>query len=95
VRVLRPRSKLNIRTASAAIELYNKYRSPEVTARLISIDAAGMTLQFEGTFCNTCGFMDYFEDLIFEVKRLASINIRIEYVEEKAFQTFIVRYLAK
>lgn len=95
MQVLRLRSKLNIKTASAAVELYNKYRSPEVTAGLISIDAAGITLQFEGTFCNTCGFMDYFEDLIFEVKRLTSINMRIEYVEEKAFQTFIVRYLAE
>ena len=38
-----------------AIDEYNKYRSPGVVARLISIDDEGLKIKFAGTFCETCG----------------------------------------
>ncbi len=44
------------------IKEYNKYRSPEATARLISIDEKSLKIEFTGSFCRTCGFYDYFDD---------------------------------
>ena len=46
-----------------AIEEYNKYRSPEVAAKLISLDKKVFKIEFIGSFCRTCGFYDYFDDL--------------------------------
>ena len=46
-----------------AITQYNKYRSPEVTATLLSINEKFFEVQFTGPFCRTCGFYDYFDDL--------------------------------
>ena len=45
-----------------AIVEYNKYRSPEATARTISMNEASFKLEFRGSFCCICGFHDYFED---------------------------------
>jgi hypothetical protein len=39
---------------------YNRFRSPEVTAKLIHFKDRKLILEFEGPFCNTCGFHDYF-----------------------------------
>jgi hypothetical protein len=46
------------------------YRSPEATARLISTGGKGVRIEFKGTFCDTCGFYDYFDDYEFYLKRL-------------------------
>jgi hypothetical protein len=54
-----------------------------------------LTLQFEGPFCSTCGFYDYLEDFAYELKQLVDVDLKIENVEEKAFQTFVVRYSVK
>jgi len=47
-----------------AIKEFNKYRSPEATAKLIKINRNEIKIKFFGTFCKTCGFYDYFEDFI-------------------------------
>ncbi len=71
---------------------YNKFRSPEVTAKLIRFNDRKLILQFEGSFCNTCGFHDYFEDFIYEMKRLRNVELRIEQIKENGFQKFVVIY---
>jgi len=86
------KSKLDMKNVTEAIALYNRFRSPEATAKLLHFGGGELTLQFEGSFCTTCGFYDYLEDFIFELRQLVDINIRIKSVEEKAFQTFVVRY---
>ncbi|RLG49904.1 MAG: hypothetical protein DRN96_08830 [Thermoproteota archaeon] len=45
-----------------AIEEYNRYRSPEVTAKLKAIAEGRFKVEFTGPFCSTCGFYDYFDD---------------------------------
>jgi superoxide reductase len=45
-----------------AIEEFNKYRVPEAIARLISFEEGFFSLEFTGSFCETCGFYDYFDD---------------------------------
>lgn len=41
---------------------FNQYHSPEAKARLISVDTDSFYIEFTGSFCNTCGFHDYFDD---------------------------------
>ena len=38
-----------------AVDEYNKYRSPQVIARLMSIDDESATIRFTGSFCEECG----------------------------------------
>ena len=45
-----------------AIEVYNRYRSPEATAKLVRIEKDNFVIEFEGAFCLGCGVRDYFED---------------------------------
>jgi len=45
-----------------AVDEYNKYRSPESTARFVFSDRKSFRVEFTGSFCHTCGFYDYFED---------------------------------
>ena len=47
-----------------AVKEFNKYRSPEATAKLISVKGKSIKLEFSGVFCKTCGFYDYFDDFI-------------------------------
>ena len=71
---------------------YNKFRSPEVTVRFLHCHDEKLELEFEGPFCNTCGFHDYFEDFIYEMKRLKNIELNIDDIKESGFQKFIVIY---
>ncbi len=52
-----------------AVDEYNMYRSPEAKARL--------TIDFEGTFCKTCGVYDYLEDFIYGLQRFIDVSIEI------------------
>ena len=62
-----------------AIEVYNRYRSPEATAKLLSIDKESVKVRFTGSYCLTCGVYDYFEDLTFEFQD--HLGLRLEIVE--------------
>ncbi len=71
---------------------YNKFRSPEVTAKFLRFHGEKLEIEFEGPFCNTCGFHDYFEDFIYEMKRLKNIELNVDNIKESDFQKFIVIY---
>lgn len=45
-----------------AVELYNRYRSPEAVSRVIEINEDSVKIIFEGHFCKTCGVNDWIED---------------------------------
>ncbi|MEM0456159.1 MAG: hypothetical protein QXE40_04255 [Nitrososphaerota archaeon] len=74
----------------ASIEEFNKYRSPEANARLISFDKSIIKIEFTGPFCRTCGFYDYFDDLriIFEEMGLKTEITLIEETEDGAIVDF-------
>jgi superoxide reductase len=79
-----------------AIRTYNRYRSPEVTAELQDIQDNGekFVVSFRGTFCRTCGFYDYFEDLVYEILDETEIQTRILKVKEEwDTEGFTVTYL--
>lgn len=73
-----------------AIQEYNKYRVPEVEARVISFNKEYLKVEFKGSFCHSCGFYDYFDDLkiILEEKGLKNKIIDIEEIDEGAIVTF-------
>ena len=71
---------------------YNKFRSPEVTIKFLHFKDEKLTLQFEGPFCNTCGFYDYFEDFIYEMKRLNKLEMNIDDIKENGLQKIVVIY---
>ncbi len=65
-----------------AIRDFNKYRSPEANAKLLKFDKKEIIVDFSGTFCRTCGFYDYFDDLrIFLEEK--GIKSKVSMVEEK------------
>lgn len=66
-----------------AVEKYNLYRSPEAKASLLNnkINKV-LRIKFEGTFCTTCGFHDYFEDFIVFLEEFG-INGKINKIIEK------------
>ncbi|NHW00159.1 MAG: hypothetical protein HA496_11125 [Thaumarchaeota archaeon] len=75
-----------------AVDEYNKYRSPEARARLISIQEDRLTIDFEGIFCQTCGVYDYLEDLIYELQSFIDMNIEILNFKEYAPGKIRVEY---
>lgn len=75
------------------INIFNRYRSPEVTAKLVKIDENGFTLDFEGSFCTNCGVRDHFEDFIYELEIITK-NFSAELAETKptGAESFRVKY---
>ena len=88
--------KQNPDTVQKAISEYNRYRSPEAKARLISFMNNEITVEFSGSFCYTCGQEAYFEDFIYELKRLDNdFAIDIKSVKQTGPETFEVLYAVK
>ena len=72
-----------------SIEEFNKYRSPEAHATLVKIDEKGFVVRFEGSFCYTCGFYEYFEDLRI-IAEERGLKTRIERIEEGEGSSLVV-----
>ena len=53
------------RILKVAIPEFNRIRVPEVEATPKEISDDGFTVFFSGSFCTTCGYYDYFEDLLY------------------------------
>ncbi len=64
-----------------AIKEFNKYRSPEAVAELVDTRPDGFTVKFSGSFCMTCGFYDYFDDLAVILEGLG-VKSKVESVKE-------------
>jgi hypothetical protein len=73
-----------------AVTEYNKYRSPEVKAKLVSLNEKTFTIEFKGSFCQTCGFYDYFDDykILLEEQGLNASIAEIMEIDEGAVVTF-------
>ena len=79
---------------SRAIDAYNKYRSPEATAKLVEAKKDGFILEFEGPFCQSCGVNEYFEDFIYELEDInRSLRAEIKAIEPTGQQSFRVHYI--
>ena len=78
------------------IAQYNRYRSPEATAKRVAVSCEMVTVAFSGSFCHSCGVEAYFEDFIYELKRLTDkVNLEIREVRRESNGGFEVDYLFK
>jgi hypothetical protein len=79
-----------------AIEVYNRYRSPEATAKLVGMEKDGFIIEFKGPFCQSCGVNDYFEDFIHELEDISgAFRVEVKATELTGPQSFRVRYGVK
>ncbi|MCE4606556.1 MAG: hypothetical protein F7B59_04395 [Desulfurococcales archaeon] len=51
-----------VQTIREAVKEYNKYRSPESTAIVLEMKEDTLTIEFEGSYCETCGLNDWILD---------------------------------
>lgn len=75
-----------------AITNFNRLRSPEAHAEFIGFANNELYVRFSGSFCRTCGVLDYFEDLIFELDNRSPISLAVVDFEPEDEATFQVRY---
>ncbi|MGD2066388.1 MAG: hypothetical protein PVI43_04360 [Candidatus Bathyarchaeota archaeon] len=81
---------------SRAIEVYNKYRSPEATAKLVEAKKDSFIIEFKGSFCQTCGVTEYFEDFIYDLEDInRNLRAEVKSIEPTGPQTFRVQYAVK
>jgi hypothetical protein len=66
------------RLVNEAIKIYNKYRSPESTAKLIEIKDNIVTIRFEGSYCETCGLNDWVVDFKYVLEDLGASSEILE-----------------
>ena len=52
------------------VTLFNRYRSPEAFAKIVRVTLENVTIAFSGSFCYSCGVMDFLEDFVHEFKVL-------------------------
>mgnify|MGYP000698697157 CR=1 FL=1 len=63
-----------------AIEEYNKLRSPEAIATLVSINQNRVIVEITGTCCFSCGLQDWVEDLKFYFLD-KGVNVEVENIK--------------
>jgi len=75
-----------------AIQTFNKYRGLEAHAKVINYHGDTLIVDFRGTYCQTCGLYDYFEDLIYDLKDLVDVEIKVENAEPIGEDTYRGKY---
>lgn len=60
-----------------AIARYNKYREPEAAAKLIDVRNNEIEIELRGSFCETCGFYDWIDDLRWEITDEIAKDVKI------------------
>ncbi|ACJ16101.1 hypothetical protein, conserved [Thermococcus onnurineus NA1] len=48
------------------LEEFNRLHGSEAQARLVGVNGDEVVIEFEGSFCATCGLYDYFDDIKWE-----------------------------
>ncbi len=76
-----------------AIEVYNRFRSPEAIAKLVGVKNNGFVIDFEGSFCVSCSVIEYFDDLIYEIKGInEKISVELQDTKPTGPNSYRVSY---
>ena len=79
------------------LEEFNRLHGSEANARIIRLEGNEAIIEFEGSFCATCGLYDYFDDIKWEAMDLGLELEPVEVLkaEEDDFEhgRYVVRYL--
>jgi hypothetical protein len=73
------------------IEKYNRFRSPEATAKFIDKKNGKILINFSGPFCSSCGVIDYFEDFVIEANS-KNLKLIIKNVEQMDLNNYFVEF---
>jgi hypothetical protein len=78
------------------VALYNRFRSPEAFAKIVSVSPEMVTISFSGSFCYSCGVLDYIEDFVHEFKILTSkAELKVERSRQTSPRSFDADYRVK
>ncbi len=76
--------------------LYNRYKSPEAIAKVVSVVPERVTIAFSGSFCYSCGVLDFLEDFVHEFKMLTDkAELKIDKTRQINPRTFEADYKVK
>ena len=79
-----------------AILLYNRFHSPEAIAKLVLVTPDVVTVSFSGSFCYSCGVMNYLEDFIHDLKILTDkVELKIGKTRQINPRSFEADYRVK
>ncbi len=75
---------------------FNRLHGGEANARVVEVKDNEVVIEFEGSFCATCGLYDYFDDIKWEAIELGVELEPVEVLkaEEDEFEhgRYVVRY---
>lgn len=77
------------KTVLSAINEFNKYRNPEIIAKLCEFEGESFKIEFTGTFCYTCGFYDYFDDFKYLLEDDFGLKTDIKEIIETNERVFV------
>ncbi len=77
------------------IEEFNRTHGSEATVRIKNVKGEEAILEFEGSFCATCGLHDYFDDIKWEAMEFG-LNVEpVEVLEAEEDEFEHGRYIVK
>ncbi len=78
------------------VALYNRFRSPEAFAKIVFVSPDMVTISFSGSFCYSCGVLDYIEDFVHEFKILTGkAELKVERSRQTTVRSFEADYRVK
>jgi hypothetical protein len=78
------------------ISLYNRVRSPEITAKLVSVTPVNVKVSFSGGFCYGCGIIDYVDGFAKQFKTLSdNAELKTDKTRQITPRTFEADYIVK
>ncbi len=78
------------------IALYNRFHSPEATAKIIIVTPEKITVAYSGSFCYSCGVFDFLEDFVHDFKMLTDkAELKIDKTRQVNPRTFEADYKVK
>jgi hypothetical protein len=78
------------------VTLYNRLHSPEATVKITRATLELVTVAFSGSFCYSCGVMNFLEDFTHEFKMLTEkAELKIEHTRQVNPRTFEADFRVK
>ncbi|MEM2098155.1 MAG: hypothetical protein QXU99_00200 [Candidatus Bathyarchaeia archaeon] len=82
--------------ARKTVTRYNRFRGPEVFAKLVHVSTESVTVAFSGIFCTSCGVMGYIEGFVHDFKALTpGVELKIGKMRDTGTNSFEVEYKIK
>ncbi len=70
-----------------AVEEYNRIRAPEAVAKISKVENDLIYVEFDGTYCETCGLYDWIEDFKYVLEDLGVDNELINVIEPEGIHS--------